>query len=61
MNETEIEAVELTAMQQMRIAALNAAIAMGKTNPREACKLADHLMDWIKFGDAPVPPKGEIW
>lgn len=57
----DTESTELTAQQQMRIAALNAAIAMGKTNPREACRLADQLVGWIAAGDEPIPPKGEIW
>lgn len=60
----DTEATELTATQQIRIASLNAVLAMGghwASNPQKACQLAEKLQGWIECGNLPHPYPGEIW
>lgn len=55
------ETNDLTAEQQIRIASLNAAIAIGITHPQKACQMAEKFSDWIAFGMLPHPAPGETW
>lgn len=57
----EDERTQLTAGEQVRIAALNAAIAMGQTSPKKACDIAEKLVDWIYGLELPPPQPGAMW